>query len=94
MNAKKVEEADTSNDLDYVLSDVGEFGKHQIGHFILMIFPIILCAIYGVEFIVTSSTDDYRQVDFYSYHFPPRTLCHGIYFGGKFRVSCKDSFTN
>lgn len=48
------------DDLDYVLIDVGEFGKHQIIHFVLMILPIVLASTYAVEFIVTSSTDDYR----------------------------------
>lgn len=62
MGDKKVDEADPQNDLDYVLSDVGEFGKYQIFQCILMILPIILSATYAVEFIVTSSTDDYRQV--------------------------------
>lgn len=57
---KKTIEIDTQNDLDYVLSDVGEFGIRQVGHFILMILPVILSATYAVEFIVTSSTDDYR----------------------------------
>lgn len=46
--------------IDFVLEDVGEFGKYQIGHIILMILPIVLSATYAVEFIVTSSTDDYR----------------------------------
>lgn len=64
MDEKKADDADPSNDLDYVLSDVGEFGKYQIGQCILMILPIILSATYAVEFIVTSSTDDYRQVPF------------------------------
>lgn len=60
MNEKKSNEPNLSNDLDYVLSDVGEFGKFQIGQFILMILPIVFSATYAVEFIVTSSTDDYR----------------------------------
>lgn len=60
------DDADSLNDLDHVLSDVGEFGKYQIGHFILMILPIVLSATYAVEFIVTSATDDYRQVELQS----------------------------
>lgn len=60
MNDKKSNEPNLSDDLDYVLSDVGEFGKFQIGQFILMVLPIILSATYAVEFIVTCSTDDYR----------------------------------
>lgn len=62
MNKKEVEEVEVANDLDYVLNDVGEFGKYQIGHFILMILPIVLSATFAVEFIVTGSTDDYRLV--------------------------------
>lgn len=62
MGDKKADEADSQNDLDYVLSDVGEFGKYQIFQWILMILPIVLSATYAVEFIVTSATDDYRQV--------------------------------
>lgn len=59
---KNSSEPDIQNDFDYVISDVGESGIHQIGHFILMILPVVLSATYAVEFIVTSSTDDYRQV--------------------------------
>lgn len=66
MGDKTTNEDELEHDLDYVLSDVGEFGKYQIGHCILMVLPIILSATYAVEFIVTSSTDDYRQV-FISY---------------------------
>lgn len=62
MNKKEVDEIEVPNDLDYVLNDVGEFGPNQIGHFILMILPIVLSATYAVEFIVTASTDDYRLV--------------------------------
>ncbi|XP_055315112.1 organic cation transporter protein-like [Sitodiplosis mosellana] len=60
MSDKKADETDSHNDLDYVLSDVGEFGIYQIGQCIAMVLPIILSATYAVEFIVTSSTDDYR----------------------------------
>lgn len=56
----KDSETRDADDIDYVLENVGEFGKHQIGHFILMILPIVLSATFAVEFIVTSSTDDYR----------------------------------
>lgn len=49
-----------ADDIDFVLENAGEFGKYQIGHFILMILPIVLSATLGAEFIVTSSTDDYR----------------------------------
>lgn len=63
MSDQKSDDTDEQqHDLDYVLNDVGEFGKYQIVHFILMILPIVLSATYAVEFIVTSSTDDYRQV--------------------------------
>lgn len=48
------------DDLDYVLSEVGEFGKKQIIHFIFIALPIILASTYAVEFIVTSSNVDYR----------------------------------
>lgn len=54
------ETAKDADDIDYVLENAGEFGKYQIGHFILMILPIVLTATFGAEFIVTSSTDDYR----------------------------------
>lgn len=62
MGDKKADDADSQHDLDIVLNDVGEFGKYQIVQCILMILPIVLSATYAVEFIVTSSTDDYRQV--------------------------------
>lgn len=62
MNKIDSEDAEAPDDLDKVLCDVGEFGVYQIGHFILMILPIVLSAMYAVEFIVTASTDDYRQV--------------------------------
>lgn len=56
----KDSETKDTDDIDYVLENAGEFGKHQIRHFILMILPIVLSATFAVEFIVTSSTDDYR----------------------------------
>lgn len=56
----KNESNNDKNDIDYILEDVGEFSKYQIGHFILMILPIVLSASYAVEFIVTGSTDEYR----------------------------------
>lgn len=60
MSDKESDDTDSQHDLDYVLIDVGEFGKYQILHFILMVLPIVLSATYAVEFIVSSSTDDYR----------------------------------
>lgn len=48
------------NDLDSVLHEVGEFGKHQIFQFFLIALPIIFASVYAVEYIVTSSTIDYR----------------------------------
>lgn len=60
MGDTKADEVDPHLDLDLVLQDVGEFGKYQILQCILMILPIIYSATYAVEFIVTSSTDDYR----------------------------------
>lgn len=62
MSEKEGSNSNISNDLDYVLCNVGEFGKFQIVHFILMIIPIVFSATYAVEFIVTTATDDYRQV--------------------------------
>lgn len=53
----------TSDDLDIVLAEVGEFGKWQIFHFFLLTIPIILSAIYTVDYIVTTSTLDYRFVN-------------------------------
>lgn len=45
---------------DFVLQEAGEFGKYQIGQFVLMIIPIVFSASYAVDFIVSSSIDDYR----------------------------------
>lgn len=64
---KKLTESFQSDDLDYVLNEVGEFRMHQIFHFILMMLPIILSSTYAVEFIVTSSTPDYRLTEFHKY---------------------------
>lgn len=47
-------------DLDYVLTEVGEFRKYQIFHFILMSLPIILSIAFAMEFVVTSSSANYR----------------------------------
>lgn len=58
-SAPKVE----ADDLDYVLNEVGEFRTHQILHFVLIALPIILASTNAVEFIVTSSTSDYRYVE-------------------------------
>lgn len=57
---KKSTEPVQADDLDYVLNEVGEFRKHQILHFVLIALPIILASTNAVEFIVTSSTPDYR----------------------------------
>lgn len=46
--------------IDLVLQEAGEFGKFQIVHFLLMVVPIVLSASYAVDFIVSSSIDDYR----------------------------------
>lgn len=48
------------DDLDYVFNEVGEFRPRQILHFILIALPIIMASTNAVEFIVTSSTTDYR----------------------------------
>lgn len=52
------------DDLDSVLAEVGEFGKYQIFHFFLLSIMIILSAICAVDYIVTSSTLDYRFRNF------------------------------
>lgn len=57
---KKLAGQTQPNNLDFVLNEVGEFRKHQILHFTLMVLPIILASTYTLEFIVTSSTSDYR----------------------------------
>lgn len=60
MGDKKANESDSEHDLDYVLSDAGEFGIYQIGQCIAMILPIVLSSTYAVDYIVTSSIEDYR----------------------------------
>lgn len=60
MGDKKADDSDSDHDLDYVLSDVGEFGIYQIGQCIAMILPIVLSSTYAVDYIVTSSVDEYR----------------------------------
>lgn len=59
IEAKKTDNID-EDELDFVIAQVGQFGKHQIGHLILITLPIILSAVFCVNFIVTSATDDYR----------------------------------
>lgn len=54
------DEKDKKESLDYVLDEVGEFGTHQVFHFILLILPIVLSAAHSVEYIVTSATNDHR----------------------------------
>lgn len=56
-DAKMGDEVDK---IDIVLQDAGEFGKYQIVQLLLMAVPIVLSASYAVDFIVSSSIDDYR----------------------------------
>lgn len=62
MSENQSGKSEETDDIDYVLDNVGEFGKHQIIHFLLMILPIVLASTYAVEFIVTSSTVEYRCI--------------------------------
>lgn len=48
------------HDIDYVLSEVGEFKRHQILHFFIIALPIILSSTYAVDYIVTTSTVPHR----------------------------------
>lgn len=54
---------DSDNDLDYVLSEIGECGMQQMWKYVLIFVPIALSAIYAISFIVTGSSLDYRYVD-------------------------------
>lgn len=48
------------DELDYVIEEAGQFSKYQIGHLVLMVLPIALSGLFGVNYIVTSATDEYR----------------------------------
>lgn len=59
MTAEEKSDVDVDK-IDFVLKEAGEFGKFQIAHYLLMVMPIVLSASYAVDFIVSSSIDDYR----------------------------------
>lgn len=48
------------DDLDLVFKEVGEFNPYQIWKFVLLFIPIVLSAVYAINFIVTASNLDYR----------------------------------
>lgn len=50
------------DDLDLVFKEVGEFNPYQIWKFVLLFIPIVLSAVYAINFIVTASNLDYRWV--------------------------------
>lgn len=60
ISVEKKSECIDDDGLDFVIVEAGQFGRHQIGHLVLVTLPIILSALFCVNFIVTSATDDYR----------------------------------
>lgn len=52
--------AKPDSDLDFVLSEIGEFGPYQIWNYILIAIPIALSATYVVGYIFTATALDYR----------------------------------
>lgn len=62
-NEPSVDELD--DELDYVIDEAGQFSKYQIGHLVLMVLPIALSGLFGVNYIVTSATDEYRWGDIF-----------------------------
>lgn len=47
-------------DLDAVIEEVGEFGKYQIGNFLLICIPVALSSTLLLNFFFTAATLDYR----------------------------------
>ena len=50
------------DDLDFVFTEIGEFGRFQIIIFILIAFPIILQGSYSLSYAFTTTPLDYRWV--------------------------------
>lgn len=47
-------------DLDNILTELGEFGKYQIGVYILLFFPLIFGSIGSLTYVFTAGDIDYR----------------------------------
>lgn len=54
----KVDENDDG--LDYVIQEIGEFGRFQIINYILIFIPIALSTTWLLSFIFTAATLEYR----------------------------------
>lgn len=51
---------DKKPDLDYILSEIGDFGYYQLWKYIWISLPIALSATFAVTFVVTATNLDYR----------------------------------
>lgn len=49
-----------ADDLDLIFQEIGEFNPYQIWKFVLLFVPIVLSAVYAINFIMTASNLDYR----------------------------------
>ncbi|XP_066909702.1 organic cation transporter protein [Halyomorpha halys] len=47
-------------DLDNILTELGEFGKYQIGVYVLLFFPLIFGALGSLTYVFTAGDIDYR----------------------------------
>lgn len=49
-----------NNNLDAILTEVGEFGLYQVVTYILICIPNILSATYVVNYMISANTLNYR----------------------------------
>lgn len=47
-------------DLDFVLGELGQFGRYQLYNYALIVVPIMFSAIYGANYVFTAADLDYR----------------------------------
>ena len=60
MGASEKARHDDDADIDFVLTEIGNFGRFQIFNYILIALPVALCACHIVTYVFTASPLDYR----------------------------------
>lgn len=63
-NEKKAEEDGAEDDLDAVLTEIGEFSLPQMWKYVWIFIPIALSASYAIGYVVSGSNLEYRCVRF------------------------------
>ena len=49
-----------TDDLDFILSEIGEFGRFQKVNFALLAIPIVIAGVFGLTYVFTATPLEYR----------------------------------